>query len=365
MQKPKQVGDLKAELNDILGELRSLIESVGVELNKAGRADTARVTLATSRISTLTQKFIFFIPEIAKARETHVEENGPLTAHEAQIWAALTQDANRSRTSLTQWTAIDGLIRSQIPPKRRNLFMPSVALDDISISQNAANDQLLDSLYKTLNTTAQNEKAREHGCFADISLPQSVFVEYAHAARRILLARRPRHPVRFLDVGCGGGLKVLSASTFFDRADGIEFDPGYAEAAKALFENTRADRCNVIEADGLNYPHYNEYDVVYFYRPMRHIELLRQLEDQIIGTVRPGTLIIAPYTMFEHRFEALGCARVERQIYVAHSSQSQADKMRRDAEFMGSFAQFSNSNVPSIWDPILKASKAKGYKDAV
>ncbi|MEY8098732.1 class I SAM-dependent methyltransferase [Falsihalocynthiibacter sp. S25ZX9] len=361
----KQVGELQSELKDILGELRESVEVVGAELIKLEQADTARVTLAMSRISMVARKFLFFVPEIANARTAEVELNGSLSALETQKWAELTSEATHSRTWMTQWSAIETLIRNQIPPQRRKLFKPSVATDDISISQNMVNDQLLDSLYKTLNNTKQNETAREHGCFADIAFPQSVFIEHVHAARRILLARRPRHPVRFLDVGCGGGLKVLSASAFFDRADGLEFDPGYVAAAETLFKNTRADRCNVIEADGLNYAHYDNYDVVYFYRPMRHIEMLRQLEDQIIKTVRPGTLIIAPYTIFEHRFKELGCARVERQIYITQVSQSDADKLRRDAEFTGSFAQFPPPIASTIWDPILKASRAMGFKAGV
>lgn len=361
MQTFKQFDDLKSELDHLLAELQNLIEGAAGALTKIGGVDTAQVTFAIGKISVITNKFLFLLPEISKARAGDIDTNGALLPADAHKWSQLENTAYRTRTWITQWPTIETLLRSQIPPKRRKLFHKPIAPDDISAVQNRANDALLNDLYNILNAATQNEAAREHGCFADISLPQTVFLEHIHAAKRILLTRGRNHPMRFLDVGCGAGLKVLSAAGFFDRADGLEFDPGYVEAAKTLFKNSRADRCDVIHADGLTYSDYDVYDAVYFYRPMRHIELLRKLEDQIVKNVRPGTLIIAPYKMFDHRFEELGCARIDRQIYITQTSQSDAKKLRRDAELTGSFVQFEPNTAPSIWDPILQASKTKGF----
>lgn len=361
MSKLKQVGDLKLELSNMTEKLRELAETAGAELANFGRIDTARITLIIGKISIITNNFLFFLAEIPKVRAAEVEMKGALSAREAHEWSELQNETYRLRTWINQWPKIEILLRGQIPPKRRKLFSKLVADDDISIAHNIANDAFLGSIHQVLNPEKQSATAQEHGCFADIPLSQNLFIEHVHAAKRVLLARRPNHPMRFLDVGCGGGMKVLSAATFFDRADGLEFDLGYVELAKALFSSCRADRCEVIQADGLNYPNYDAYDVVYFYRPMRHIEQLKELEDKIIGNVRPGTLIVAPYLSFNYRYKELGCARIERQLYIAHSCQRNADSLRREAEFTGSFALYTTPIIPSIWDPILKASRAKGF----
>src|SRR4051812_34867677 len=62
------------------------------------------------------------------------------------------------------------------------------------------------------------------------------FCRWLSEVRFILTAIFPqRKDFSFLDVGCGIGLKVLLASKFFARADGVEFEAGYAEtAAKVL-----------------------------------------------------------------------------------------------------------------------------------
>lgn len=364
LKKLVQLSDLESEFSKTMGEFEKAVAHVGQELLKRGRIDTVRITILISEISVLSRKFLFLLPEIARIRAAEEERASP-TPPELARWAKLSNEVYRCRTWMNQWSSIEVLIRRQIPPKRRKLFEKAPVEGDISIAQNFAYDKLLDDLYKILNPANQNDEARDHGCFADISLPHSLFLEYAHATRRILLSRRLKHPARFLDVGCGRGLKVLSAAAFFDRADGLEFDPGYVDAAKTLFKSTRADRCDVFQADALTYQDYDVYDAVYFYRPMRHIEMLKELENQVIKMVRPGTLLIAPYKMFEHRYEELGCARVERQIYITQTSQSDADKLRREAELTGSRSFDPTSIVPSIWEPILKASRAKGFGTTV
>lgn len=361
MRDLRSIDDLEADLAAMMRSLRSLIDEVGCELAKPSTIDAARITLIIGKIAALTQKFLFFLPAIAKAKAVEVAEEGLFSPHEMHKWSELENEAYRSRTWMSQWPEIEALIRRQIPPIRKKLFEEPAPENDILKVQNLAYDSLLDQVHKALNPIAQNEEAKEKGCFADISLPHSTFLAHIHAARRIVLASNLNRPARFLDVGCGGGLKVLSAAAFFDRADGLEFDPGYVEAARDLFEKSRADRCDVIHTDALSYPHYDVYDVVYFYRPMRHIENLRKLEDWIIQSVRPRTIIIAPYKIFDHRFEELDCARVDRQVYITQTSQSDADDLRREAELMGSYNMVPAPTAPSIWDPILKASNAKGY----
>lgn len=356
------VAHLKTDLEGILSSLQSLLRAVGDELDKPLSVNAGLVTLKIGEITMLSHKFMQFLPKVAAARDLFVKTNGPLTPAQAHEWSELTNRVYQARTWITDWPKIEKLVRAQVPASRNKLYRRPTHTEGVTVSQMSMNDQIFDDLHQMLGRqNTQTDDARDHGCFADISLPQSVFIEHVHAAHRVLLAKRLRHPTRFLDVGCGGGLKVFSAAKFFARADGLEYDPGYAANAQNLFDISRSDTCRVIEADGLTFDKYDQYDVIYFYRPMRHVDLLRQLEEQIVNTAQAGTLIIAPYKMFDYRYEDLGCARIADRLYITQTSQSDADALRKVAEMTGVSITRATQNAVSIWDPILKASMAKGF----
>jgi hypothetical protein len=353
--------DLETELDSIMAQLSRHIETIGTELDKPFKSDAAKIRMTIGSITMLTHKFMQFLPKVGTARDAEIRAQGPLPPSHLHRWSNLSSRLYKERTWLTQWPKIETLVRLQLPSKQRKLYRNENRTEDITVSQLSVYDGIFEDIHKILNPAGQTDFARNHGCFADIPLPHSVFMAHMHAAHRVLLAMRLRHPTRFLDVGCGGGLKVLSATKFFDRANGLEFDPTYVTAAQDLFNRSSSDTCRVFQADGLVHEGYDQYDVIYFYRPMRDNELLNRLENQIIKFARPGTLIVAPYLIFEARYKSLGCGKIDDYLYITQTSQTDAKDLRRRAEMTGPFVRNKAPRAASIWDPILTASQSMGF----
>ncbi len=355
------IRDLEIELNNLIAELTRLSEEIARELFKPVGVDSARVTIALSKIIKINHQFLQFIPKIPATRKARNEHTSDEPQDVNSQWNRLNAEIYQTRTWLNQWNNIEALVRQQIPPEKRKLYRRSSHTEDTTLSQLSAYDEVFLEFQRILNTYDQSEKANEYGCFADISTPNSVFIEHVHAAFRLNLAQRRRGPTRFIDVGCGGGTKVVTASKFFDYAVGLEYDPGYAAAARQLVEQPNFHNCSVIEGDALEYSDYNSFDVIFFYRPMRHVEMLRKLEDRIVRLARPGAILIAPYQQFTNRYEELGCARVAERLYLAKTKQSDADALRVEAEMTGTFYKRNLPLVPGAWNPIIEASLAKGF----
>ncbi|MEP1446511.1 MAG: class I SAM-dependent methyltransferase [Paraglaciecola sp.] len=265
------------------------------------------------------------------------------------------------RNWLLAWPQIDELVRTQVPATKRALFRDTKAANDITVSQLSAYDSAFDYLRGKFNTESQDCKAKEHGCFADISFPNSVFLENIHAAYRILLAQGVASQSQFIDVGCGSGLKVMQASLFFNRVVGLEYDLGYANIARELLEQVHIANWDVIHGDGITFDTYRDFNLVYFYRPMRDPAMLNKLENQIANTVEPETILFAPYEQFYFRHKELNCAPLGGSLYLAKSNQSQADSLRTKAEYTGTFFNKPRNTPPSIWDPIIKFSHKNGF----
>jgi predicted O-methyltransferase YrrM len=136
-------------------------------------------------------------------------------------------------------------------------------------------------------------------------------------------------------VGCGGGIKVLLAAEYFPRADGLEYDAGYAATARQVLDRAGRLPSRVIHADALSFDGYGEYDVIYFYQPMKSPDGLRALEQRIATQARPGTILIAPYGLFSDRAEALACGRVDGAVYLAATPAAKAEALRKRAERIG------------------------------
>lgn len=206
---------------------------------------------------------------------------------------------------------------------------------DLRSEQALASDRVYIALNKVVNPESQDGAAETLGCWPDIPLPPSRFLGHAHTAYRVALAQRRPGPLRFLDVGCGGGIKVLLAAEFFARADGLEYDAGYAATARQVLDRAGRLPSQVIHGDALTYDGYGDYDVLYFYQPMKSLEGLRALEERIATQARPGTILIAPYGMFSDRAEGLGCGRVDGAVYLAGTSARDAEALRRRARHIG------------------------------
>jgi len=358
---PLGIQQLQRKLASICEKTQQEIDFIASELVKTAGSNSAGVVESLRKISITISEAIRFLPTIMASQAVEVENNGPLDNTQAHAWAELNRASFEVRSWVNQWHEIENLIRQQFPPKRRQLYRSPEETPAIAKTQAALADAAFNDLHAILNPAPQSEHSRDHGCFADITLPQSEFLQHAHAAYRVLLAKHLRHPTRFLDVGCGGGFKVLTASRLFNRADGLEYDPAYVDMAQSLFDRSQKGTCHIIQADGLKYSDYDVYDVIYFYRPMRHIEQLKALELKIIDNTRPSTLIIAPYQMFATRYESYGCAHIAGCLYISRTSQSDADALRQKAEMTGSFIKTNQPKGKSFWDPIINASHSMGF----
>jgi SAM-dependent methyltransferase len=206
---------------------------------------------------------------------------------------------------------------------------------DLRSEQALASDRAYIALNKVVNPGSQEAAAETLGCWPDIPLSPSRFLGHVHAAYRVALAQRREGPLRFLDVGCGGGTKVLLAAEFFPCADGLEYDAGYADAARQMLDRAGRPSSQVIHGDAMAYGGYGDYDVLYFYQPMKSLEGLQALESRIATRARPGTILIAPYGMFSDRAESLGCGRVDGAVYLAGTPAREAEAVRRRARHIG------------------------------
>jgi len=101
-----------------------------------------------------------------------------------------------------------------------------------------------------------------------VPFPNEAFVDMLFDAFFSLGADRSK---RFLDVGSGFGSKVLLASTLFD-AYGFDCIESYVNEAQRVVGN------RVILADAFTYDRYDEFDVVYYYRPIHDDKLYHELE---------------------------------------------------------------------------------------
>jgi SAM-dependent methyltransferase len=218
-----------------------------------------------------------------------------------------------------------------------------------------------------VNPVDQTPEAKEFGCFADIPLGVGRFMICAHLAYRIGLARKTGLLAKFIDVGCGGGIKVALASELFPVADGIDYDPAYVDTAARSFAAMGMLRCGVQQADGLTFDRYGVYDVIYFYQPMSVAQGLENLERQIVAGARPGTILFAPYDGFTDRAESLGCLRILDAIFVKGMTEAEGQALVDETRRMGPHISSPDQSLPhdAGWvAPLWRACQANGIDPA-
>jgi hypothetical protein len=113
---------------------------------------------------------------------------------------------------------------------------------------------------------------------------------------KVNLKRRPN--IKFLDVGCGIGNIMLLAMTKLENIicnfHGIEYDRFYADICRTL---TGADidpysLVKVFNRDALDFEHYGDYDIIYFYCPFINPKLQHKLEKKIESQMKVGCIYI-------------------------------------------------------------------------
>ena len=263
-------------------------------------------------------------------------------------------------SELQRWPRIRTLIEEVLREEPIPLFPASPPPRSLAGSQIQLADELFNLLHLAVTEPEQEKTAFDALAFADIGLHNSQFVELMHAAYRIRLAMGEGE-TSFLDIGCGTGTKVLCASWFFREVAGIELDPGYASAARRLFVSANLSGARLFEQNAFEYEDFENHDVVYMFRPISDDEILYQLEQKMIQSVKPGTLIAAPYKGFLERHERLNCGHLGNRLFVAHRSQQETEEMGRLATYTGTAVHPPQPSSRSLWQPILSAAHSVGF----
>ena len=356
--------DVLAELQVFRGRLRPLVNDLAAELPLRARMNDKKVEALCAQIDTALRDYSVLMTRINASRIAH-EDTAPDSAGVIALrreWGVASAQSNLLRVELNQWSLMRDMVHRQVAQRKKRIPLYEKQSSDLAQVQAAASDNVFDWLHAVLNAEQQTEDAYASGCFADIALPNSVFHKHLHAAYRVLLAKGETDRMRFLDVGCGGGLKVLSALRYFKQADGLDFQQSYVDSACHLLDRAKADAAQVFQADALTFEGYGDYEIIYFYRPIRDDAKIIEMERRIVDLAKPGTLLIAPYSGFSERCTDLKCGRVSGDVYLARTSQRQADRWRRKAEQTGIAVVYpEEERVPTIWTPLLEASRQSGY----
>lgn len=234
----------------------------------------------------------------------------------------------------------------------------------IEMQHNFIMGEMYSSFHSLANPRSQDTKSIQQGMFADIALSAKEFVEYAHGAYRLCLAQRRALPVRFLDVGCGGGTKVIMASSFFGQTDGLEYDEGYFQSAQATFAQIGPANSQIIHGDALKFENYIDYNVIYFYRPIADPVHRLEMEDRITQNAKKGTILIAPFNDFGEGRLGLNCAHIAGPLYVVGYTDEEAAELLAAAELTGVGVPargYVIDNQTAYMKPIVALCIARGY----
>lgn len=361
IQDPK---DVIVQLQSFRQRLNQLVSSVASELHLRDRMNDKKVGVLCAQIETAVRDYSALLLRInmtRTAREETAQDRSSLIDLRRE-WGVASAQSNLLRVELNQWSLMRDMVHRQVALRKKRVPLYETRSNPLVKAQTSASDDVFDWLHAILNQEKQTDDAYQSGCFPDIALPNSQFHQHLHAAYRVLLAKGETHEVRFLDVGCGGGLKVLAALRYFKEADGLDYQHSYVETAQGLLERAKAYDANAFQADALTFDGYGAYDVIYFYRPIRDHEKIIEMERRIVEIAKPGALLVAPYSGFAERHADLNCGRVAGAVYMAKTSQHKADQWRRQAEQTGvAVVHAEEERVRTIWTPLLEASRRSGY----
>lgn len=171
---------------------------------------------------------------------------------------------------------------------------------------NHAVESTMQTLEESLAYLPQTEKAAHNkaGAFEYIPLNMDYFIDQLTTALKILKVADRDEEVKFIDVGCGIGTKLLLAGSLSTVITpyGIEMNRRYATQARRLMTNHASRMFNfprprfnpyqVMTGDARKHD-YSSYDIVYFYCPMLDHDKQVALETQIYKTAKKGALILA------------------------------------------------------------------------
>lgn len=267
------------------------------------------------------------------------------------------------RLRLRHWRRVGLAVEACLSGTDWPLMPPVTTRFDLSWSQAAVMAQVFRATHYAVMAPTQTDAALDEGCFPDLPLDPLLFVQNVHLAYRLLLARRAAPPFRFLDVGCGAGLKVALAAEIFHLADGLEYDETYVAYGERTLAAMGARRSRVFPGDGRSFAGYADYDVIYLFRPMMDEDEMFRMERHIADTARPGSLVIGPYEGFQRRAEGHGFLHLASRTYLVRGTQDDADALLAEARHIGPHLVAPEVPVPveAGWlRPLWKACIANG-----
>jgi precorrin-6B methylase 2 len=271
------------------------------------------------------------------------------------------KELKAAKFRLQGWTRCRSIISAQLPLERREL----TSTQDVQVMDQIMS-VILDAVHRIANPAAnmQGADAEKHGCTQDIPSPMNQFSIMIGAAHRICLVLKKQRPLRFLDVGCGGGIKVLAATTCFDLCDGLEYEKSTVTTGRRLLELLKLEQCKLIHGDALEFLNYQDYDVIYCHKPMMNVERMVEMEERIISQARPGTVLLTAGNLYTDDPGSKGVQRLTFNIYITGMSEGQASEIFEAAEYMGQMVPgFRPRKLakPAYWTPVIEASARNGY----
>jgi len=359
----KAIRKIMTDADKLERRLAGAIERLAAELDLLPQArDDSALDAAWRDFNGSRRELSVFL----KAAESKVDIGNAATTHQRQKLRNVHKDLKAARAMLGLWTRVKPIVSAQRVPKRRELIESDVVLDWEPGVQDQVVSLFLQSMHKIANphSETQGDAARDRGCHRDIPYPMYRFSQTIGAAHRICLALRRNRPFRFLDVGSGGGTKVLAATTCFDLCDGLEYDETAVATGRRFLGLLEPERCRLIHGDALRFSDYDSYDVIYYYRPMMDPGIQDEMEKRILSQVGPGTLLLKVGGCGTDELPSRGARQLAYQVYVTGMTENDASELVSNAERMGPMVPYSRETRFSgkgYWKPLLKVSARNGY----
>ena len=272
----------------------------------------------------------------------------------------------KARDRLRLWSRFEAVLEEQHRAPRRGLMEEPPRSDRPPEVMDHVVAMFVDMLHTLANPRAftQTEAASKSGHWADIPYPMASFARVLGAAYRVCLAQRRPRPLRFLDVGSGGGVKLLAATTCFHRCDGLEYDADAVRSGSRLLEVLAPETCRLFHGDALAFDRYGDYDVIYFFRPISETDRMAELEARILAQVAPGTVLAVTGGLVGAERHGDRVQRLADQIHVAGLSAEEAARLRGFAEEMGTTVPGHGRRAAvdfGYWQPLREACARNGY----
>lgn len=109
------------------------------------------------------------------------------------------------------------------------------------------------------------------------------------------LESKPSGTYKFLDCGCGIGNILMIAEIVGFEAAGIEYEADTVALANDMMKSVRSiigREPKIIKGDILHFRHYEDYDVIYYYAPIKDPEMHKQFVKKLMRDSKVGALII-------------------------------------------------------------------------